>query len=418
MNAIFNIIDAVSNGLQQTRTGSYKITGTANDGGHGILYFATDLRSGKQYLLKRVHPDVKGHERDILKRRLQREASVRINSPYVITACDSGSDGQGFYAVFPIAPGKDLNAHIEEGRLVSDSEIKNILITVARGLRDIHRTGLCHRDVTPRNVVYEPRTGTVHLIDLGLVSELPASSHLTRPDRPLGTLAFASPEAVARPHRIDSRSDLHGIGCLAYWLYAAESPFEGQTEAHTIKRVMDDEPQKLTDLNPDTPAMIATLVEGLLQKKPDDRWPQTANEVVDVLQGRKSCSRSSSRSTTPLCMACGMPSPTSGICSVCGCLLADQYMLRCRLQDGRIKTFRLPIGTYPVGRNEISRSDTRLSRRQAEFMVTLNEVKVRHLDGINPTLIDGCLAHRGRMTRVHKHIQLADIAAELVPQRV
>ncbi|MFN3165780.1 MAG: FHA domain-containing serine/threonine-protein kinase [Phycisphaeraceae bacterium] len=418
MNPVLNLIDVVSNGSQKTHAGSYRIHGIAAKGGHGVLYDATDTRSNKPRLIKRVRPDIQGIERDVLEQRLKREARPGFSSKHVVTAIDSGTDRDGFYVVFPRKEGKDLIAHSEEGWLASNHEASQILRKTALGLTEMHQSRIIHRDLKPGNVLYEKQSGEVHIIDLGLINAPHTSTRLTRSDRPIGTLAFAAPEVIRDPRTIDHRIDLHALGCLGYWLYTGEAPFEAESEAQAMHRVIYEKPKNLREINRATPPLIASLVEGLLAKDPAQRQPQTAFDAYRMLTGRqpvRSSAVAAIRQQSVHCLGCGMPTPDPCQCTSCHEVYARFAMLRCRLPDGRTRYFRLPIGRYIVGRSEISASCERLSRRQAEFVVTDSEVRVKHLDGRHPTLVDGQHTRRDRLKRVRQSIQLSNVTAELVP---
>ncbi|MEM9419891.1 MAG: FHA domain-containing serine/threonine-protein kinase [Planctomycetota bacterium] len=398
----------------------YKILNELGKGGQGIVYKALDTTNGSEVALKRANPSIDKKHRSLIEARLEREAIFPVQHRNLITAIDFGLDEDGYYVVFPLAPGKDLIAHAQDGWLASDDEVLHIVQSVTEGLAAIHKAGYQHRDVKPHNILCDLRAKKVFLIDLGMVTSPGASTRLTRPDQPIGTLAFASPEAIKSPCQHDPRSDLHAIGCLIYWFYSGQSPFDAASEAEAIQRVTQEVPRRLTEINPATPPIMASLAEGLLAKNPNDRWPQTANAVIDTLQGggqNPSAARPPQRSSScPRCLACGSPSPNAERCSVCGRFFAASILLKCQLPDGRTRDFRLPMGRYPVGRHEISRSNPCVSRRQAEVLVTSNEVSVRHLDGRNLTLVDGQAASRRQPIRVKNQLQFANVVAELHPQ--
>ncbi len=411
-----NLLDLIGTFLEPPPTSRYKVGKVLGEGGHGKVWLATDRKSGDQVVLKRVSPSIDPGQRDRLEARMLREADPGFHDTYVITAIDHGHDSEGLYVVFPLAPGKDLVAHAEDGWLAADEEATLIVTKVAKGLTAIHDAGLQHGDIKPNNIVYEPSSRSVHIIDLGLVSDPHASPRLTRPDQPLGTLAFIAPECITSPCQRDPRSDLHALGCVLYWLYSGESPYEAASEPEAIHRVTHEEPVPLEHVNPTTPSVMAALSRGLLAKHPEDRWPQTAREVVDVLEGRRPIDPDpsvASHATVPRCLACGSPCPDPLRCQVCGRDILDGLSLHCTFRDGRTRDYRVPIGRYEIGRNELARSNHCLSRRQAEVKVTGLGLYLRNLATTNPTVVDGVTAAGDRMISVCSRLQFADISAQL-----
>lgn len=433
--------DKLRYSVTMATAGSYQVIGVLGEGGHGIVFSAFNPNQNDGPLvIKRVHPSTPFDQQPLIESRMRREASPGFSDPRVATAIDSGDDEHGFYLVFPRAPGKDLRAHAHDGWLPTEHEAVKILKDVARGLVAIHAAGRQHRDLKPDNIVYDPESSSAVIVDLGLISDAAlggrgaGGGRLTRPDQPIGTLTFAAPEQITNPCQTDARADLYALGALLYWLFAGEAPSEGATEAEIIQRVTQEVPRRLSDVNRATPTHLSALAEGLLAIRPADRWPQTAREVLDVLEGRSvprpttSSARPQNvppnRTTNPTrnlpcviceerCLGCGLPSPDPRRCVVCK-RTYGRWMLNCFLPDGRFREFRVPLGRYTVGRHEISRSNAKLSRRQAEVLVTPNEFSIRHLDGRNPTLVDGRQASATTMTRVASTVQLADITADLV----
>jgi hypothetical protein len=60
------------------------------------------------------------------------------------------------------------------------------------------------------------------------------------------------------------------------------SPFRADTTIASLRRVCDDAPRPIREINPDIPDWLAAIIDRLLQKDPDDRF-QTAEEVAELL---------------------------------------------------------------------------------------------------------------------------------------
>ena len=61
-----------------------------------------------------------------------------------------------------------------------------------------------------------------------------------------------------------------------------EAPFGGESTVAVLRKVSDDAPQPVRDLNPDVPAWLARIIERLMAKDPAKRY-QAAAEVADLL---------------------------------------------------------------------------------------------------------------------------------------
>ena len=115
---------------------------------------------------------------------------------------------------------------------------------VAAGLHAAHEKkgtdgkplGIVHRDVSPSNVVVT-FDGGVKLVDFG-VAKLTAQADLTRTGTLKGKVSYMSPEQCNNDP-IDRRSDVFALGVLLYELTTQTRLFRGDSEAATLKLVLD-----------------------------------------------------------------------------------------------------------------------------------------------------------------------------------
>ena len=103
-----------------------------------------------------------------------------------------------------------------------------IALNTTACLRQIHAANVIHKDINPSNIVYNPATGRLKIIDFGISSELaqenPTADGL---DVLEGTLAYISPEQTGRMNRaIDYRTDYYSLGTTIYELLTDRLPFD------------------------------------------------------------------------------------------------------------------------------------------------------------------------------------------------
>src|SRR5262249_8106872 len=74
---------------------------------------------------------------------------------------------------------------------------------------------------------------------------------------------------------------LWSLGVLAYEVLSGVSPFQTDSSAATVARILNDEPPSLAAV-PGVPDWLAELVSQLLRRNPAER-PQSATEVLGTL---------------------------------------------------------------------------------------------------------------------------------------
>lgn len=98
---------------------------------------------------------------------------------------------------------------------------------LATALAAIHRRRIVHKDVSLENIVQNPETGRLQMIDFGLSAVLPRGSATLPAAKVLeGTLRVIAPEQTGRMNRaVDQRSDLYSAGAVLYELLTGQPPF-------------------------------------------------------------------------------------------------------------------------------------------------------------------------------------------------
>jgi serine/threonine protein kinase len=99
-------------------------------------------------------------------------------------------------------------------------------------------------------------------------------------------VAYMAPEQL-RGEEVDTRADLWSFGAVLYEMLVGRPPFlRGPHDSlhELMQMVLEKEPPPLREARPDTPAVLARIVERCLQKNPAARFA-SAGEIVNELQG-------------------------------------------------------------------------------------------------------------------------------------
>ncbi|EDN71807.1 Serine/threonine protein kinase [Beggiatoa sp. SS] len=115
-------------------------------------------------------------------------------------------------------------------RPLTVKEFLPLAIQIADSLGNIHAANIIHKDINPSNLVWEPVSKQLKIIDFGIASRLPRENHtLKSPEQLEGTLAYLSPEQTGRINRsMDYRTDLYSLGVTCYELLTGKVPFESK----------------------------------------------------------------------------------------------------------------------------------------------------------------------------------------------
>ncbi|MHC4403702.1 MAG: WD40 domain-containing protein [Planctomycetota bacterium] len=86
----------------------------------------------------------------------------------------------------------------------------------------------------------------------------------------------------ARGHFVDHRANLFSLGSVLYAMGTGRSPFRAESTLAVIRRICEDTPRPIQEVNPDVPDWLAQIIDKLLAKDPDVRF-QSASEVAELL---------------------------------------------------------------------------------------------------------------------------------------
>lgn len=105
---------------------------------------------------------------------------------------------------------------------------------------------------------------------------------LARRRKRRGLPQYMSPEqADGRP--LDHRSDLFSLGSVIYAMCTGRAPFRSTSTVATLKRVCEETPRPIRELNPDMPDWLEAIIAKLHAKNPEERF-QSAKEVGEFLE--------------------------------------------------------------------------------------------------------------------------------------
>ena len=265
------------------RLGEFDVLEVIGRGGMGIVLKGYDHELNRWIAIKVLGPQYA--ENAAARKRFAREAqaAAAVVHPHVIGIHAVDATHQPPYFVMPFVPGESLQQRIDRVGTLDVSDVLRISQQVAEGLAAAHAQGLVHRDIKPANILLERNVERVVITDFGLARAMDDAS-ITQSGVIAGTPQFMSPEQ-ARGDSVDARTDLFSLGSVMYAMLAGHPPFRADTPWAALRRVTDQTPRPLREINAAVPDWLEATIGKLHAKSADARFA-SAFEVADVL---KSC---------------------------------------------------------------------------------------------------------------------------------
>jgi predicted ATPase/signal transduction histidine kinase/CheY-like chemotaxis protein len=160
----------------------------------------------------------------------------------------------------------------------------HIAIQVAEALHDLSSHQVIHKDIKPANILFNPQTKQVKLIDFSISSLLPRETqniqHATAIE---GTLAYMSPEQTGRMNRgIDYRSDFYSFGATCYQLLTGILPFISDDPMELVHCHLAQQPTPIHQLQPAVPLVLTEIVSKLMAKNAENRYQSARGIKYDL----------------------------------------------------------------------------------------------------------------------------------------
>ncbi|WP_145109670.1 serine/threonine-protein kinase [Gimesia panareensis] len=259
--------------------GDYQVQEVIGQGGMGIVFRALDPKLNRIVAIKVMSPLLAVNPNARKRFLREAQAAAAVSHPHIVTI-HAVDEAQLPYLVMEYEVGQSLQEKLDKVGSLKVTEILRIGNQIAEGLAAAHKQGLIHRDIKPANILLENGVERVKITDFGLARAVDDVT-ITRTGEVSGTPQYMSPEQAAGD-RVDQRSDLFSLGAVMYAMCTGRSPFRASNLAAVVRRVCDDTPRPIEEVNEEIPDWLIEIIDCLLEKQPEHRI-QTAAEVAELL---------------------------------------------------------------------------------------------------------------------------------------
>jgi predicted ATPase/signal transduction histidine kinase/tRNA A-37 threonylcarbamoyl transferase component Bud32 len=178
---------------------------------------------------------------------------------------------------------KKLLQQQPEKRL-SLSQFLDFALQITSIISSIHYHHIIHKDINPSNIILNPQTNIVKIIDFGISTQLNRENPLVKNPHLLeGTLAYLSPEQTGRMNRfLDYRTDFYSLGVTFYELITGQLPFISHDPLELIHCHLAKIPVSPHEINLDIPPIVSDIIMTLMAKTAEDRYQTTLGLITDL----------------------------------------------------------------------------------------------------------------------------------------
>jgi len=270
----------------------YRLVEKIGEGGMGVVWKAEDTVLNRTVAIKVLPADLTLDED---RRRMfleEARLAASVSHGNIVQVHELGRERDLDFIVMEYVAGQPLRRMLH-GQPLPPDKVAEWGLQVAQGLARAHRKGLIHRDLKPANILVTPE-GELKIVDFGLAtlfappdSTSPSSASTAAEGLPgettpiAGTVPYMSPEQV-RGDKLDARSDIFSFGTVLYEMTTGRRPFTGAHAADIAREIQRSQPRPVHEVVPKVPFDLHRIVEKALARRPEERYQDMDDLVVDL----------------------------------------------------------------------------------------------------------------------------------------
>ena len=225
----------------------YKIQKKLGEGGFGIVYLVE--KDNKQYALKQCKVKLNKDEIDQYKKIIN--ILSKINNANLIKYYNLSIKDNTLNLLMEYGGDMDLKKFIKsyknKSELIDEDIIIDIILQICKGLKEIHKNKIIHRDLTPDNIFIDNN----YKIKIGYFGVSKITTTLNKYTKSqIGKTYYIAPE-ILKGTEYNNKVDIYSLGCIIYELFTLNEYYIDKLDEKDCKintEIYNSKYQELIDL--------------------------------------------------------------------------------------------------------------------------------------------------------------------------
>ena len=260
----------------------YQVRDQIHNGAHSIVYQAVRVDNQQPVILKVLRRDYPTAE-ELTRYRHEYKIIRSLKLAGVVKAFGLETYQHTLVMVIEDFGGQSLNRLTSHQAWLLE-QFFPLAIQITKILGEIHAAHIIHKDINPSNLVFNPTTGIVKIIDFSIATQLNRiRPSLKSPNILEGTLPYLSPEQTGRMNcSLDYRSDFYSLGATFYEFLTGQRPFAAQDALELVHCHLAIQPPLPDQINASIPPTLSRIVMKLMAKNAEDRYQSSLGLTHDL----------------------------------------------------------------------------------------------------------------------------------------
>jgi eukaryotic-like serine/threonine-protein kinase len=253
----------------------YTLRDAIGEGGTAAVYQAHHPQHGL-VALKILREKLRNDPTAVARFLREAQYGSRVEHPNVVRTLEIGQADTGHhFLALEWAGGELLEKYARRNAPLPGDEVSTIVEQIAAAVQAAHDAKIVHRDLKPDNIMYDPVTRKIKLLDFGIAADTGMSTEerLTRAGFFVGTLMYVAPEALSG-ELVGPGADQYSLATISYLLLTGTLPYSARNPREMFTQLLTIPPKPLNTARDDANfhSQVEAVVMRGLARQPAERY--------------------------------------------------------------------------------------------------------------------------------------------------